>query len=77
MPLGLYVFCSSIRGCLFIIIKGQTGQGPVAHACNPSYSEGIAQEDLSLKPAWANSSVGPYLRKKTVHKKGLMERHKV
>jgi hypothetical protein len=31
----------------------------VAHACNPSYSEGSDQEDLSSKPAWANSSWDP------------------
>jgi hypothetical protein len=27
----------------------------VAHACNPSYSEGRDQEDRGLKPDWANS----------------------
>jgi hypothetical protein len=27
----------------------------VAHTCNPSYSGGRDQEDLGLKPAWANS----------------------
>jgi hypothetical protein len=31
-------------------------QVPVAHTYNPSYAEGSDQEDLSLKPAWANSS---------------------
>jgi hypothetical protein len=31
-------------------------QAPVAHACNPSYSEGRDQEDHGLKPAQANSS---------------------
>jgi hypothetical protein len=42
----------------------------VAHACNPSYSGGSAQEDFVLKPAWTNSSCSrPYL-KKTHHKKG-------
>jgi hypothetical protein len=25
---------------------------PVAHACNPSYSGGRDQKDLSLKPVW-------------------------
>jgi hypothetical protein len=39
-------------------------QVPVAHACNPSYSGGSDQEDHGLKPAWANSSVRPYLEKK-------------
>jgi hypothetical protein len=45
---------------------------PVAHTCNPSYSGGIHQEDRGLKPAWANSSRDPIL-KKTITKKGLVE----
>jgi hypothetical protein len=45
---------------------------PVAHACNPSYSGGRDQEDWSSKPASANSSLIPYL-KKAVHKIGLVE----
>jgi hypothetical protein len=40
----------------------------VAHTCNPSYSGGRDQEDRSWKPAWANISVRPYI-KKTLHKK--------
>jgi hypothetical protein len=32
-----------------------TGQAPVAHTYNPSYS-GENQEDHSSKPAWAHSS---------------------
>jgi hypothetical protein len=32
-----------------------TCQVLVAHACNPSYSEGKDQEDHGLRPAWANS----------------------
>jgi hypothetical protein len=28
----------------------------VAHTCNPSYSRGRGQEDLSWNPAWTNSS---------------------
>jgi hypothetical protein len=48
----------------------------VAHACNPSYSGGRDQEDLSSKPAQGNSSVRPYLEK-THHKKGLVEWLKV
>jgi hypothetical protein len=32
------------------------GLMPVAHACNPSYSEGRDQEDRGSKPAQANSS---------------------
>jgi hypothetical protein len=35
---------------------------------NPSYSGGRDQEDCGSKPAWANSSVKPYV-KKTLHKK--------
>jgi hypothetical protein len=46
--------------------------GVVAHACNPSYLGGRDQEDCGLKPAQANISMRPYL-KKTHHKKGLVE----
>jgi hypothetical protein len=35
----------------------------LAHACNLTYSAGRGQEDT------ANSSVRPYLKKKTLHKK--------
>jgi hypothetical protein len=35
----------------------------VAHACNPRYSGGRDQEDCSSKPAQANSSARPYLKK--------------
>jgi hypothetical protein len=31
----------------------------VAHACNPGYSGVRDQEDLSLKPAWANNLQNP------------------
>jgi hypothetical protein len=41
----------------------------VAHACNPSYLGGRDQEDHSSKPAWANSSQDPIL-KKHITKKG-------
>jgi hypothetical protein len=34
-----------------------------AHICNPSYSRGTDQEDRGSKPAQANSSVKPYLKK--------------
>jgi hypothetical protein len=37
---------------------------PVAHVCNPSYSGGRDQEDHGSKPAWVNSSMRPYLKKK-------------
>jgi hypothetical protein len=48
----------------------------MAHAYNPSYSEGRDQADGGSKPAWANSSVRSYL-KKTLYKKGLVEWLKV
>jgi hypothetical protein len=35
--------------------KKKKSQVQVVHACNPSYSGGRDQEDLSSKPAWANS----------------------
>jgi hypothetical protein len=35
----------------------------MAHACNPSYSGGRDQEDCSSKPAQANSSQDPILKK--------------
>jgi hypothetical protein len=48
----------------------------VAHACNPSYSGGRDQEDHGSKPAWANSSLDPIL-KKPFTKIGLVEWVKV
>jgi hypothetical protein len=43
----------------------------VAHAYSPSYSGGRDQEDPGLKPAWANSSWDPILKKKKlITKKG-------
>jgi hypothetical protein len=48
----------------------------VAHTCNPSYSGGRDQEDCVLRPAWANSSARPYL-KKLFTKIGLVEWLKV
>jgi hypothetical protein len=35
----------------------------VAHACNPSYSGDRDQDDQGLKPAQANSSQDPILKK--------------
>jgi hypothetical protein len=35
----------------------------VAHTCNPSYLGGRDYEDHSSKPAWANSSQDPILKK--------------
>jgi hypothetical protein len=44
-------------------------QSPVAHAYNPSYSEGRDEEECGSKPAQANSFMRPYLN--TTHfKKG-------
>jgi hypothetical protein len=40
----------------------------VAHTCNPTYSGGRDQEDCGSKPAQANRSQDPIL-KKTPHKK--------
>jgi hypothetical protein len=48
----------------------------VAHICNPSYSRGRDQEDRSLKPVQANSSMKPYLEK-LFTKIGLVEWLKV
>jgi hypothetical protein len=48
----------------------------VAHSCNPSYSVGRDQEDLSSKPAQANRSARPYLIK-SITIKGLVEWLKV
>jgi hypothetical protein len=45
-----------------------TSWAPMAHTYNPSYSEGRDQEDVGLRPAWANSFMRLYL-KKTHHKK--------
>jgi hypothetical protein len=58
------------------IKKITKSQAPVAHSCNSSYSGSKDQEDRSLKPAQANSSVRPYL-KNTLHKNGLVEWLKV
>jgi hypothetical protein len=36
--------------------KKEASRVPMAHACNPRYSEGRDREDHGSKPAWANSS---------------------
>jgi hypothetical protein len=46
-----------------LLLKIRTCQVLVAHACNPNYSGGRDQEDHSLKPAHANSSWDPVLKK--------------
>jgi hypothetical protein len=44
----------------------------VAHACNPSYSGGRDQEDHGSKPAPANSSQNPILKKPITKRAGGM-----
>jgi hypothetical protein len=43
---------------------------PVAQASDPSYSGGRDQENHGLKPAWANSSVRPYLKNTFIKRAG-------
>jgi hypothetical protein len=45
------------------------GLTQVAHTCNPSYSGGRDQEDGGLKPARANSSRDPMLKKPITEKR--------
>jgi hypothetical protein len=52
------------------LLKGPSGRAPVAHACNPSYSEGRDQEDGSLKPARANSLRDPIWKKPFIKRAG-------
>jgi hypothetical protein len=55
-------------------LKSGSKLAPVAHTCNPSYSEGRDQEDRGSKPALANSLQDPISKKKkkkkTFTKKG-------
>jgi hypothetical protein len=60
----------------FLNAKVVPNQVLVTHACNPSYSGGTDQKDSDLKPAWANSSRDPIL-KKSFTKKELVEWLKV
>jgi hypothetical protein len=59
--------------------KGIFSQALLANACNLTYAGSRDQEDLSLKPAWANSLRDPISKKKKkIHcKKGLVEWLKV
>jgi hypothetical protein len=57
-------------------VKKKKSQVLVAHACNPSYSGSRDQEDRGLKPAQANSSARPCL-KKPFTKIGLVKWFKV
>jgi hypothetical protein len=45
------------------VIKTKQKASQVAHAYNSSYSGGRDQEDYGLKPAQANSSQDPILKK--------------
>jgi hypothetical protein len=42
----------------------------VAHACNPSYSEGRDQEDRDLNPAQANNLQVPILKNSSQKRAG-------
>jgi hypothetical protein len=57
------------RNFFFLFKNKPSSWAPVAHTCNPRYSGGRDQEDHGLKPARANSSPDPIL-KKTHYKKG-------
>jgi hypothetical protein len=48
----------------------------VSHTCNPSYSGARDQEDHCSKPAWICETLSKK-KKKTHHKKGLVEWVKV
>jgi hypothetical protein len=56
----------------FVILNIQKKSVRVAHTCNPYYSGGRDQEDISSKPARGKQFVTPYLEN-TQHKKGLVE----
>jgi hypothetical protein len=51
-----------------LIKKVTSCWAPVVHTCNPSYSEGRDQEDGDSKPAQANSSQNPVLKKPITNK---------
>jgi hypothetical protein len=68
----LLIIISSFSLMDIDLLRLSISQTLVAHACNPSYSGGRDQEDLSSKPAQANSSARPYLEK-NLHRKGLVE----
>jgi hypothetical protein len=53
--------------------KKNFSRAPAAHACNPSYSGGRDQEDCGLKPALGKQFERPYLKKKHLYKKRLVE----
>jgi hypothetical protein len=46
-----------------VIEKERPSWAQVAHSCNPSYSGGRDQEDLSLKPPLGKQFARPYLKK--------------
>jgi hypothetical protein len=57
-----------------VVINNYSSQGPVAHACNLSYSGGRDQEDLSLKTAPGLSLIvhETLFKKKNLHKKSAV-----
>jgi hypothetical protein len=58
-------------------LLGGRSQAPVVHACNLSYSQGRDQEDRSLQASLGKQFSRPFLKKKTHHKKGLVDWLKV
>jgi hypothetical protein len=72
--MNLYISAKKNHHKLFFFFKekNKIKRVPVAHSCNPSYSGGRDQEDLSSRPAWANCSQDP-ISKNTQPKKGLVE----
>jgi hypothetical protein len=57
------------NGLLCLHKRFPSGWAPAAHICNPSYSGGRDQDDQGSKPARANGSWDPIL-KKPITKKG-------
>jgi hypothetical protein len=66
----------SLTSSVFRSFKLSRSQALVAHTCNASYSGGRVWEDCGLKPAQANSSRDPML-KKPFTEKGIVEWLKV
>jgi hypothetical protein len=52
-----------------LLIKIDINWALVAHTCNPRYSGGRDQEDLSWKPKQENSSRDPILKKNPSQKR--------
>jgi hypothetical protein len=73
---GMAKYTKSICTAQQLRIKKQCNKtrhsAPVAHACNPSYSEDRDQEDSGSKSAWGNSLQDPIL-KTLITEKGWVE----